>query len=212
MQGDSWKLANVFYRAVPGQAIVKIGNDPKIDSVHTRLLQSSLNHAALAWGGKEDFVYELLASVLEESLEGGDDIRFYVMMGYAAGQLNKALERVAQMANLIKVLTKSVRFKSSADNEDVARIEPAIETTVKQNAIDEAAQAQADGYQPHGFEHQATGNISGSDQVKRPGEQQAGSQAGLGAHSLFVKEVGYEHRRIEMQTPAGNNQREGEPA
>ncbi len=116
------------------------------------------------------------------------------------------------MANRLKVLTKGVRFKSRADNEHIARIEPAIETAVKQNAIDEAAQAQADGYQPNGFQHKATGNISRSDQVKRPGEQEAGSQAGLSAHSLFVKEVGYEHRRIEMQTPAGNNQRAGEAA
>src|ERR1700722_12847609 len=105
-----------------------------------------------------------------------------------------------------------MRFKSRADNEHVARIEPAIETAVKQNAIDEGARGQTGEYQPNGFEHKATRNISRSDQVERPGEQKAGSQAGLGAHSLFVKEVGYEHRRVEIQTPAGNNQRAGEAA
>ena len=103
-------------------------------------------------------------------------------------------------------------LRSRADNEHIARIESAIEAAVKQNAIDEPAQAQADGYQSNSFQHNATGNISRSDQVERPGKQQPGSKAGLGADPLLVEEVGHVHRRIEMQTPAGNDQRAGEAA
>ena len=60
----------------------------------------------------------------------------------ATGQLNKSLERVAQVADHIEVLTKGIRLRPRADDKHIARIEPAIEALIKQNAIDEAAQAQ----------------------------------------------------------------------
>src|ERR1039458_5278475 len=110
------------------------------------------------------------------------------------------------------MLTKRIRLWTRADDEHIAGIEPAIETLVKQNAIDEAAEAQADGHKADRFKHNAAGNGFSSDQIERAGEEQAGSQAGLGAHSLFVEKVCHVHRRVEMQTPAGDNESDREAA
>ena len=130
----------------------------------------------------------------------------------AAGQFNESLECVAQVANLLQVLTKRIRLWPRADDEHIARIQPAIEALVKQNAINEAAQSHADGHQADRFKHDAAGNGFSSDQIERAGEEQAGGQAGLGAHSLFVEKICHVHRRVEMQTPAGDNESEGKAA
>ena len=74
MQGDGRKLADVFDGAVPGQAVVEVGNHAQIDPVHPSLLQNTLDDAALAGSGEEDLVDELLARVLEESFEVADDV------------------------------------------------------------------------------------------------------------------------------------------
>ena len=88
------------------------------------------------------------------------------------------------------MMTKSVRLRPGADDEHVARIQAAIEAPVEQEAIDEAPQAQRDGYQDHRADHDSAGNIVGVNQVERAGEQQAGGETGLRAQPLLMQKVG----------------------
>ena len=212
MQRDRRKLADVLNGAVPGQAVVEIGNYAKIDSLCAGLLQHVLDDAALARSGKENFVDELLAGVLKKSFEVADDVRSHRVDGGATGQLNKALERITQVTDFLHVLAERVCLNACADDEHVAGVEPAIEPAIKKNPIDEAAECQADGDEADGFKHNGARNNDCSDQVERAGEQEAGGKAGLGAHPLLMEEVGHVHGRIEMQSPAGDNEREGEAA
>ena len=74
MQRNGRELADVFDGAVPGQAVVEIGNHAQIDAVHAGFLEHILNDAALAGSGEKDFVDELLARVLKERVEGADNV------------------------------------------------------------------------------------------------------------------------------------------
>ena len=56
VQGNGWKLADVFDGAVPGQAVVHVGNDAQIDAVGAGLFEHVLHQLALAGRGKEDLV------------------------------------------------------------------------------------------------------------------------------------------------------------
>ena len=111
MQRDGRELADVFNGAVPGKAVVKIGNDAQIDAMHARFFEYVLNHAALAGSGEKNLVDELLACVLEERVEGADDIpaRGHHVRG-SAGELDKAFERVAEVTNAIEVMAQGMCF------------------------------------------------------------------------------------------------------
>ena len=130
----------------------------------------------------------------------------------ATGQLDETLECVAQVADLLQMLAERMCLEAGADDEHVARIQPAIEPAVKQNAIDEAAQSPARWSPGRWFRARCRGECTRPDQVKRAGEEQAGGKAGLGAHPLLMEKVGHVHRRIKMQAPAGDNERKGESA
>jgi hypothetical protein len=69
MQRNGGKLADVFDGAVPGQAVVHVGNHAQIHAVLARLLQHILHDPALAGRGEEDLIHKLLAGVLEERIE-----------------------------------------------------------------------------------------------------------------------------------------------
>ena len=74
VQRNGRELADVFDGAVPGQAVVHVGNHAQVDAVHARLLEDILDDAALAGGGEEDLVDKLLARMLEERVERADHI------------------------------------------------------------------------------------------------------------------------------------------
>ena len=55
--------------------------------------------------------------------------------GQRAGELDEALERVAQMPDALQVMAERVRLRPGADDEHVARAQAAIEAPIEQNAI-----------------------------------------------------------------------------
>ena len=69
MQRDGGKLSDVLDGAVPCQPVVEIGHHAQIDSLHARLLQNPLHGFAVAAGGEENLVDEVLARLLEEGIQ-----------------------------------------------------------------------------------------------------------------------------------------------
>ena len=105
MQRDGWELADVLDRAVPGEAVVEVRDHAQIDAMHAGFLEDVLHDAALARGGEEDFVDELLAGVLEERFEGADDIAGRRdQPRRCAGEFNEALERVSEVTNALEMM------------------------------------------------------------------------------------------------------------
>ncbi len=109
MQRNGRKLADVFDGAVPGQAVVEIGNDAQIHPVNARLLQHILDDAALAGGGEENLIDELLAGVLEERIQVADDVAGgHSLVRIAAGKLDEPLEGVTKMADALQMMTQQL--------------------------------------------------------------------------------------------------------
>ena len=131
VQRNGGKLADVLDRAVPGQAVVHIGNHAQIHAVRARLVQNILHNSAFAGSGKEDLIHKLLAGVLEERIErshhiagGGGET------GTGAGKVDKALEGVAKVADALKMMAKRMRLRPGADDEHVAGAHAAVEAPV----------------------------------------------------------------------------------
>ena len=208
VQGNGWKLADVFDGAVPGQAVVHVGNDAQIDAVHAGFLQHILDNAALARSGKKDFVDKLLARMLEERVEGADDVtagRHHVRRGIAR-EFDEALEGVAEVADALKVMTQGVRFRPGADNEHIAGILAALESAIEQDAIDQAAQAQGNRDQNQRQENDAPRNVFGANKIEGSSEQEAGGEADLHGEPLFMQEGVQTGGRVEIQPAAGDDQ------
>jgi hypothetical protein len=74
MKRDGGELADVLNGAVPGQAVVHIGDHTKGDAMGARLIKHILHDPPFAAGCKENFIDELLAGVLEEGVQGSDNI------------------------------------------------------------------------------------------------------------------------------------------
>ena len=74
VQRNGRKLADVFDGAVPGQAVVHVGNHAQIHAMHAGLLQHVLHDSALAGRGEEDLIHKLLAGVLEERVESAHHV------------------------------------------------------------------------------------------------------------------------------------------
>ncbi len=207
MQGNGWKLANVLDGAVPGQASVEIGNHAQIDAVHAGFLQHILDNAALTRSGEKDFVDELLARELEERVEGSDDVtagRYHLRRGI--GEFNETFEGVAEVADSLEVMTKSVSFGSGADNEDIAGILAALESTVEQGAVDEAPQAQGNRDQNQRQDNDAPRDVFCAKQIQGSSEQEAGGEADLHGEPLFIQEGVQTGGRVEIQPAAGYDQ------
>ncbi len=77
------------------------------------------------------------------------------------------------MLDAVEMVAQGLRLGSGADDEYVARVQTAVEAPIEKHAKDEPTQAQGDGDQQHGADHDAARNIVGMHQVKRAGEQQA---------------------------------------
>ena len=91
----------------------------------------------------------------------------------------KPLNEYPKMANAIQMVTQSLRLRSGANDENIARTHPALEVAVEQKTIDQAAQTEAGCDQPHRDQNDGAGDVLGMNQVERTGKQQAGGQAGL---------------------------------
>ena len=116
------------------------------------------NHAALAGGGKKDFVDKLLARVLKERVEGADDIaarRHHARR--SPRKFDKALERVAEVTNALKMMPKGMRFGAGTDDEDIAGVLALFESAIHEGPVDEAAKTQANRDQDQCHEDDAPG-------------------------------------------------------
>ena len=213
VQRNGGKLADVLDRAAPRKAVVHIGNHAHIHTVLARLVQNILHNSAFAGSGKEDLIHKLLAGVLEERIEGSHHVtRGDGKTGAGAGKVDKALEGVAETADALQMMAERMRLRPGADDEHVAGSHATVEAPVNQEAVNHAAQAERDGDQAHRDEHNAAGNILGVNQVEGTGEEQAGDKAGLRAQPLLMEKAGQAGGSIQMQTPADDDQREGESA
>ena len=105
-----------------------------------------------------------------------------------------------------------MRFRTGANNENVASAYAALEALVNKNPVNESPQAQRDGDQTDRNQDDAAGNIFGVNQVESTGEKKAGIEACLNAEPLFMEKAGQAHRRIQMQPPTSHDQRYCEAA
>ena len=118
----------------------------------------------------------------------------------------KALERVAEVANALEVMTESVCFGAGADDEDVAGVLAALEPAVHQGAVDEAAQAQGNRDQNQRQDNDAPRDVFGANKIEGSGEQQAGGEADLHGKALFMQEGAQTGGRVEIEPAAGDDQ------
>ena len=207
VQRNGGELADILDGAVPGQAVVHVGNDAQIDAVLASLNQHVLNDLPLAGRGEEDLVHKVLAGVLEQSIESAHHFaRGYGKAALRAGKIDEALERVAQVANALQVMAQRVGLGAGAHDENIARADAAVELAIEKNAIGKAAKAQGHGHQSDGDEHNAPRNVVGVHQVERAGEQKAGGEAGLHAQPLLMEIAGEAHGVVEIETAAGQDE------
>ncbi len=69
VQGNGGKLADVLDGAVPGEAVVHIGNHAQVHAVPARPLQNFLHDAALAGSGEKNLIDKMLADILKERIK-----------------------------------------------------------------------------------------------------------------------------------------------
>ncbi len=179
VQWDGGKLADVFDGTVPRHAVVHIGNNPKIHAMDARLIQRSLDDAALARGGKEYFIDKLLASLLKERIQRPNHIAFSrYRSGIGTGKLDETLERVTKVPDALHVLTQSMRLRPGADYEHVARAQAAVEAPMEHNAIHQPPETHRNSHHTQRAQDDPAGNV-GANQIECAGEQQSGGEAGL---------------------------------
>jgi hypothetical protein len=106
------------------------------------------------------------------------------------------------------MMAQRMRLRAGAHDQHVARAHAALETAVDQHPVDQPPQAQRHRHQADGDQHHGARNVLGVNQVKRPGEQQAGVEAGLHAQPLLMQKTGQPDGRVQMQSPAGHDQRQ----
>src|SRR5580698_622938 len=213
VQRNGWKLADVFDGAVPGQAVVHVGHNAQIYAMDARLLQHRLNDAAISWGGEEYLVDKLLARILEEGIERSDNIcRGGPEAGTGVGQIDEALEGVAQVTDALNMVTERVRLRPCADNEHVARANTAVKAAINKQAVDKPAQTERNGDQRDGDQHDATRNVVGVNQVEGACEQKSGGEAGLQVEPLLVENARHAQRRVKLQPLAAHDDGDGKAA
>ena len=72
----------------------------------------------------------------------------------------KPLKRVSKMADAHPDDAKKHGLRPGAHDEHIARAHAVLEAAVEQEAIDQTAQAEANGDQPHRYQNDAAVNIS----------------------------------------------------
>src|ERR1035438_628817 len=131
MEGNGRELADVLDRAVPGEAVIEIGDNAEVNAVHAGLFEYILNNAALAGSGEKYLVDELLTGVLEERIESPNHIatrRHHLRQ--SAGEFNEALEGVSEVADALNMMAQRVGFSAGADDKHVACVLAAVKTAV----------------------------------------------------------------------------------
>ena len=74
VQGYGWKLPDVLDGAVPGQAVVHVGNDAQIDAMSPGLFEHRMNQLPFARRGEEDFVDKQGARMMEKTIDRADNL------------------------------------------------------------------------------------------------------------------------------------------
>ncbi len=150
---------------------------------------------AFRWGCEEDLVDKLLAGMLEERVQGADNIpggRGETRTG--AVEIDKPLERVSEMTNALDMMPQRVCFRSGTDDQHVARAHAALKAPVQQHSVDQAAKAERKQDQSEGRGNDAAGNVRRVHQIECPGQQQAGCEASLNGEALFMEEAAQPRR------------------
>jgi hypothetical protein len=102
------------------------------------------------------------------------------------------------MPDAVEMVAQRLRLRAGADNEHIARVQPAVKAPIEKYAIDEPPQPRGDCNQDDRADHDAARDVVGAHQVKRAGEQQARSETCLRTESLLVQEVGEALRRVQV--------------
>ena len=85
----------------------------------------------------------MLAGIVEERIERSENVAGRArQLRVDARNLDKAFEDVSKLPNALEVMAQCMGFRSGPDDDDVAGIHAALETLVKQGAVDVAPQAQ----------------------------------------------------------------------
>ena len=179
MQGNGWKLADIFDGAVHREAIGQLRDHAEIHMEGARLFEDIRNDAGLAVRGEKYLIDKQLADLLKKRIK-----RTYLVAGgrskagAGAGEFirirrcNEALEAVTKMADALQIEAKNHGIRPSAHNEHIPRAHAVLEAAIEQEAIGQAAQAEADGDQPHRYQNNAAVNKRCAHQVEHAGEQQ----------------------------------------
>ena len=211
-RGNGRKLADVFDGAVPGQAVIHVGNHAQIDAVRPRFLEHILHDAALAGRGEEDLVDKLLAGMRKEGVEVADDISGSGCKSRGCTEeIDEAFEGIAEVANALHMVAQSVGLRTGAHDEDIAGTHASFKATVEQNPINQAAQAEGNNHQAQRNDDDSARDVVEVNEVQSSREQKKRGEAGLNGKPLLMEITAEAGRPIEVQALADDDQRDDEP-
>ncbi len=202
----NWPMYSIG--TIPGQAVVKLGHYPDIDTRFPRLGHDARDHAGVTGRGEKNLVREKLPGQLQHLIDGAEDIAGQSrVVGIDSRDMHVTPEAVSQVSNAIQVVAHRLADPAGPNNNDVAGFQAPLEAAVHHHSPYQPAGAEQDRRDHHREDHYAAGDHFSADQVQCTGQKQPCRHAGLDGEPLFVQSIAHLHRAIQVITLADQNER-----